>query len=130
VVEASDGLVLTPGLVVLARGGSHLRVHRRDGRLVTEVGSLPHRPFKPSVDELFLSGAAAVGRGALGVVLTGMGDDGLVGARAIAAAGGSLLTESATTCVVHGMPRCVDEAGLGAAVAPIDKIAEEIVRRV
>jgi two-component system chemotaxis response regulator CheB len=83
----------------------------------------------PSVDELFESGAVAVGNRALGVVLTGMGDDGLAGARVIAAAGGALLTESAATCVVYGMPRCVHEAGLGAIGVPLDLMAEEIAKR-
>ncbi len=71
-----------------------------------------------------------MGAGALGVVMTGMGDDGLVGSRAIAEAGGSLITESASTCVVYGMPRCVDEARLGALSIPLDGIAAEIASRV
>jgi two-component system chemotaxis response regulator CheB len=130
VVEASEGLVLEPGLVVLARGGTHLRIVSVGGRLVTALSPLPVRAFTPSVDELFTSGARAVGRGALGVVLTGMGDDGLEGSRAVAAAGGSLVTESAATCVVYGMPRSVYEAGLGAASVPLPMIAQEIARRV
>jgi two-component system chemotaxis response regulator CheB len=84
----------------------------------------------PSVDELFVSGARAVGRGALGVVLTGMGSDGLAGAQRIHAEGGSLLTESPATSIIYGMPRTVFEAGLGAKSAPLDRIAAEIVRRV
>ena len=59
-----------------------------------------------------------------------MGDDGLVGARALAAAGGALLTESAASCIVYGMPRCVFEAGLGAVSAPLERIAKEIADRV
>ena len=130
VVEASEGLVLEPGLVVLARGGTHLRVEARAGKLVTALGTQPKRAFVPAVDELFASGARAVGAGALGVVLTGMGDDGLEGARAIAAARGSLITEAASTCVVYGMPRSVYEAGLGAQSVPLHRIAEEIASRV
>jgi two-component system chemotaxis response regulator CheB len=108
----------------------HLRIER-DGRVLrARLGVLPSQPFTPSVDELFSSGAAAAGAGVLGVVLTGMGDDGLVGALAIAAAGGALLTEAASTCVVYGMPRCVDAAGLGATSVPIDAMAAEIARRV
>lgn len=130
VIEAADGIVLTPGLVVLARGGSHLRVVRTpSGGLITQVSALPIRPFTPSVDELFLSAAAACGAHCLGVVLTGMGDDGLEGSRAIAAAGGSLLTEAAASCVVYGMPRCVQEAGLGATSVHLDHMAKEIVSR-
>lgn len=130
VVEGRDGLPLTPGLVVIAPGGSHLRVVRSGGQLRAEVSQTPLRPFAPSVDELLLSGARAAGARALAIVLTGMGDDGLEGARAIAAAGGTLITEAASTCVVYGMPRAVQEAGLGAASAPLDLIATEIARRV
>jgi two-component system, chemotaxis family, protein-glutamate methylesterase/glutaminase len=129
VVEAHDGLVLTPGLAVLARGGSHLHIEGEGAVLRARLTTLPAQPFTPSVDELFRTGAAAVGAGALGVVLTGMGDDGLEGSRAIAAAGGSLLTEAASTCVVYGMPRCVFDAGLGAVAVPLDQMAQEIANR-
>jgi two-component system chemotaxis response regulator CheB len=130
VVEAREGLEVKPGMVVLARGGSHLRIHRRGTALRAEVGQTPVTPFTPSVDELFTSGAHAVGAGALGVVLTGMGDDGLHGSRAISAARGSLITEDASTCVVYGMPRAVQQAGLGATSVALDRIAAEIARRV
>jgi two-component system chemotaxis response regulator CheB len=130
VVEATDGLELVAGMVVLARGGSHLRIVRRAGALHAEVSTRPARPFAPSVDERFLSGARATGDRTLGVILTGMGDDGLEGSRAIAAAHGSLLTEAAASCVVYGMPRVVYEAGLGAASVPLSQLASEIARRV
>jgi len=129
VCEADDGMVLRGGLAVLARGGIHVRVERVGAELVSRLVALPGHQFMPSVDELFTSGAAAVGNRALGVVLTGMGDDGLAGARAVAAAGGALLTESAATCVVYGMPRCVQEAGLGAHDVPLELMAEEIAKR-
>jgi two-component system, chemotaxis family, protein-glutamate methylesterase/glutaminase len=130
VIQATDGLVLRPGVAVLAPGGRHLRAVRRDGVLVAELSATPATTFMPSVDELFASGAKAVGRRALGVVLTGMGDDGLTGARAVAASGGSLLTESAASCIVYGMPRVVFEAGLGATSVSLDRVAAEITRRV
>jgi two-component system chemotaxis response regulator CheB len=130
VVEAKDGMELVPGLVALAPGGSHLRVIRHAGVLRAEVSQLPIRPFAPSVDELFTSGARAAGDRALALILTGMGDDGLEGARAIAAAGGSLVTETAASCVVYGMPRAVQEAELGASSAALDHMAAEIIRRV
>jgi two-component system chemotaxis response regulator CheB len=129
VVEAHDGLELVPGVVAVARGGMHLRIERDGTALRARLAALPFQPFIPSVNELFRSGAAAVGPGALGVVLTGMGDDGLEGARAIAEAGGSLLTEAASTCVVYGMPRSVFDAGLGAEAVPLDQMAREIGRR-
>ncbi len=130
VVEASDGLALRPGLAVLARAGVQLRIARAGDALSTRLSTSPADVFMPSVNQLFLSGAEVAGAGALGVILTGMGDDGLIGARAIAAAGGSLLTEAASTCVVYGMPRSVDEAGLGAVSVPLDRMAAEIIRRV
>jgi two-component system chemotaxis response regulator CheB len=130
VVEARDGMELRAGVAVLARGGIHLRVERDGTMLRARLVAVPLHPFTPSVDELFTSGAAAVGAGALGIVLTGMGNDGLAGARAISAAGGALLTESPSTCVVYGMPRCVDDARLGAISVSIDAMAAEIVRRV
>ena len=128
--EASEGLALRPGLAILAKGGLHLmivgsgdepRVH------LSSVGwSAPHRP---SVDVLFESAARTVGRRALGVVLTGMGSDGLAGARAIVEAGGRVLTETEDSCIVYGMPRVVKEAGLSTAEAPIEKMAAEIISR-
>lgn len=127
VVEATDGLELVPGLAVLARGGSHLRVEARGSGLYCVVSQLPLTPFTPSVDELFVSGAKAVGNRGVGVVLTGMGDDGLIGSRAIAAAGGALFTEAAASCVVYGMPRCVQEAGIGAVSLPLDAMAQGIL---
>jgi two-component system, chemotaxis family, protein-glutamate methylesterase/glutaminase len=129
VLEAEDGLELRPGRAVLARGGMHLWIERAGGLLVARLGTATARQFTPSVDELFETGVTAVGAGALGVVLTGMGDDGLVGARKIAAAGGALLTEASSSCVVYGMPRCVYEAGLGAVDVPLDSMADEITKR-
>ncbi len=130
VVEASPGVELRPGRAVLARAGEHLKLARRGGAIVGHLDALPIRPHVPAVDELFRSGAEIAGPGTLGVVLTGMGDDGLAGARAIHAAGGSLLTESAGSCVVYGMPRVVYEANLGARSAPLDTLHREITRHV
>jgi two-component system chemotaxis response regulator CheB len=107
----------------------HLHIQRDGAALRARLAALPFQSFIPSVNELFRTGAAAVGAGALGVVLTGMGNDGLEGARAIAAAGGTLLTEAASTCVVYGMPRSVYEAGLGAEAVPLDHMAREIAQR-
>ena len=130
VVEAHDGIRLMPGRAVLARAGMHLRVERVDDHYIGRLDALPLTPHVPSVNELFVSGARSAGKHAIGVVLTGMGEDGLVGARDIAAAGGTLVTESASTSVVYGMPRVVYEAGLGATSRPLEQVAQEIVSRV
>jgi two-component system chemotaxis response regulator CheB len=130
VVEAYEGVELHRGRVVLAKAGLHLKVRREHDRLFGHLDAQPTRTHMPAVDELFLSGARAAGAKALGVVLTGMGDDGLEGARAIAAAGGALLTEAASSSVVYGMPRVVYEAGLGARQASLELIASEIKNHV
>jgi two-component system chemotaxis response regulator CheB len=129
VVEAWDGLELRPGLVVVARAGVHLRV-KRGARHAS--AALDLRPLttahRPSVDVLFESAAAEYGAGVLGVVLTGMGDDGLEGSRQIRSAGGKVLAEAESSCVIYGMPRCVHEAGLANAEAPLEAMAAEILR--
>jgi len=130
VVEVSEGLRLTPGMVGIAPGGQHLTVRREGELLVARLAARPlDTPHRPSVDVLFESASAAVGDAVLGVVLTGMGDDGLAGARQIRAAGGAVLTEARETCVVYGMPRTVAEAGLSDGQVPLDLMAEAIHRR-
>lgn len=125
VVEAENGVELRPGRAVLARAGLHLRVAREGDKLLGWLDRVPlQTAHHPSVDVLFQSAAATLGPAAVGVVLTGMGDDGLEGARAIRAAGGHVLTESAESCVVYGMPRVVVEAGLSDESAPLEKMAD------
>ncbi|MGV3621555.1 MAG: chemotaxis-specific protein-glutamate methyltransferase CheB [Archangium sp.] len=127
VQEARTGLRLGPGDAVLARGGMHLSVKEE---LETRVHRDPYdAPYFPSVNVLFESAAEACGARTMGVVLTGMGDDGLDGARKIVDAGGLVLTESELSCVVYGMPRAVKEAGLSSGEATIDQMAGEILRR-
>lgn len=122
--EARDGMELKPGRAVIAPGGMHLRIRSSAGRLYAVVSREPiDHLYHPSVDELFASAASQVGAGALGVILTGMGDDGLRGSRAIRAAGGHVLAESASSCVVYGMPRSVIEDGMASAEAPLQNIA-------
>jgi two-component system, chemotaxis family, protein-glutamate methylesterase/glutaminase len=120
VVEAREGLIFRPGQVVIARAGSHLSIEKDPSgwRAVVDIHPLGtlHRP---SVDVLFASAAKEFGPSALGVVLTGMGNDGLAGSEAIYAAGGRLLTETEESCVVYGMPRCVFQANLAIAEAPV-----------
>jgi two-component system, chemotaxis family, protein-glutamate methylesterase/glutaminase len=130
VFEAAEGAVLQPGSVAIARGGMHLRVRAGRDDLTAHVDAHPsNSPFCPSVDVLFESAAAAAGSAVLGVVLTGMGSDGVEGARAIDRAGGRTLTESEASCVVYGMPRAVREAGLSAGDARIEDMAAAIVSR-
>ncbi len=129
VVEARDGERCGRGRVVLARGGAHLTIEADGEGFIARVSRQPSTtPYFPSVDLLFASAAEAFRSGVLGVVLTGMGEDGLLGARAIVAAGGRMLTEAESSCVVFGMPRAVKEAGLSMGEARIDAMADQLVR--
>ncbi len=130
VLEAEEGLELLPGRVLVARAGMHLRLQRvgREVRAALDLhpADTPHRP---SVDVLFESAAQVYGGRVLAAVLTGMGNDGTRGARAIHAAGGTVLTEAEHSCVVYGMPRCVVEAGVSAGSYGLDLMATELLRR-
>jgi two-component system chemotaxis response regulator CheB len=129
VIEAADDVVLRPGLAVLAQGGRHLKITGNRDALSVRVDREPmSEPHAPSVDVLFETASSALGGTVLGVVLTGMGNDGLRGARAIHAAGGQLLTEAEASCVVYGMPSVVKEAGLSREQARLEDMAALIAR--
>lgn len=131
--EAASGILLERGTAVLARAGAHLRVRVGASGLGAWLeAKLPtdESLHCPSVDVLFGSAAEQVGSGVLGVVMTGMGSDGLVGSRAIQQAGGRLLVEAESSCVVYGMPRAVAEAKLGADVATLELMPRAILDRV
>ncbi len=130
VVEGRDGLVLKRGVAVIAQAGMHMRLMASGSETVVRVDLEPHGAIhRPAVDVLFASAALSLGKRALAVVMTGMGDDGLAGARAITAAGGQVLTEAESSCVVYGMPRVVKEAGLSIAEAELDRMPAAILSR-
>jgi two-component system chemotaxis response regulator CheB len=128
VIEASEGAVLEPGTVLLAQAGRHLSLNRtaRD-RVAARLSMQPMEALhRPSVDVLFRSAAEVYGESVLGVVMTGMGQDGKEGAAWIKAKGGAILTEAEESCVIYGMPRAVVEAGLSDACVPLDRMAKAI----
>jgi two-component system chemotaxis response regulator CheB len=130
VLEAHDGLVLTAGMAVIAPHGAHLRIARRPVGLRVELDYLaqPGDMHRPSADALFSSAAEATGARCLGVVLTGMGHDGLQGAQRVHDAGGRIIAQDEATSVVWGMPRAIVEAGLADEVAPLHRMIETIIR--
>ena len=130
VVEATTGQIVRAGTVYIAPGGHHLEITRRDGTFRTLLHDGPkENSCRPAADLLFRSGSDAYGAAALAVVLTGMGHDGLQGAKTIRDNGGSVVVEGASTAVVSAMPGAVAAAGLANIVLPIHAIAGELVTR-
>lgn len=125
--EGIDGEPALPGRIYVAPGGRHMEVARVETQARIVVHDGPALNFcKPAVDPLFSSAARVFGAGALALVLTGMGSDGLKGARDIAEASGNVIAQDERTSVVWGMPGSVARAGLCTAILPIDAIAAHI----
>jgi len=124
--EAASDVRPEPGVVDIARGDWHLEL-TRDFRLSLNQGE-PENFCRPSVDVLFRSAALACSGRVLGVILTGMGSDGLAGSRAIRAAGGTILAQDSATSVIWGMPGAVAQAGLASKILPLDGMPAEILR--
>jgi two-component system chemotaxis response regulator CheB len=129
VVEANDGDPIVPGSMFLAPAGRHLLlVRNNEGEVHARLDVRPFdTPHRPAVDVLFRSAADAYGARVLGVVMTGMGNDGLIGSAYIKAKGGTVVTEAESSCVVYGMPRVVVEAALSDRAVPLDDMAETIL---
>lgn len=127
--EAKDGEEVKAGTVYLAPGGKHMGLKRRDSTaaIALDDGALINF-CKPAVDPLFASAAEIWGHRVLALVLTGMGSDGLAGAKAVVAAGGHVIAQDEATSVVWGMPGQVANAGLCSAVLPLPEIAGKITR--
>ncbi|MBI3964332.1 MAG: chemotaxis response regulator protein-glutamate methylesterase [Chloroflexi bacterium] len=125
ITEARDGDILTVGRALLAPGDFHLKLGTR--RVALDMGPRRHG-VRPSVDTTLEDAAAVFGGSVLGVILTGMGEDGAAGAGAVKAVGGRVLAEDESTCAVFGMPHAVITAGHADEVVPLDRMAAAIVR--
>lgn len=124
--EGRDGDAVGPGLALIIPGGTHATIEREGGQLVLRTtkgtADLIHRP---NINLLFCSAAAAAGDGTIGVVLTGMGNDGARGLEAIREAGGRTVAESESSAVIFGMPRAA--AAFAQRVLPLKQIGEGLV---
>ncbi|MEM9161851.1 MAG: chemotaxis response regulator protein-glutamate methylesterase [Cyanobacteria bacterium P01_F01_bin.4] len=131
VTEGASGSVLHPSKAWMAPGDFHMVV-QREGTLVTLQlhQAPPENSCRPSVDVLFRSVAKTYGPGTLGLVLTGMGQDGLNGCEYIREVGGQILVQDEASSVVWGMPGIVAQAGLANQVLPLEQMAGEVVKRV
>ncbi|MBY0280435.1 chemotaxis response regulator protein-glutamate methylesterase [Candidatus Binatia bacterium] len=129
--EGAAGTELHAGEVYIAPGGRHMIVRRDGTRVVLALNDdPPENSCRPAVDVLFRSVVAVYGGHTLGVILTGMGQDGLRGCEYVRDAGGQVVAQDEATSVVWGMPGFVARAGLADRVLPLQAIAGEIVNRV
>lgn len=127
--EAKNGEELLPNKVYVAPGDFHLVIEAKAGKHYLALNQLPQRnSVRPAVDFLFESAASLYGANCLGVVLTGMGEDGLVGARAIRKNGGRILIQNKESCIVFGMPGAIFENAQFDQIMPLDQIGSSLFR--
>ena len=127
--EAVDGEPVKPGRIYLAPGGKHMRVARSGADTVIALDDGPAVNFcKPAVDPLFTSAIDVWHGGILSVILTGMGSDGMRGGKDIVAAGGNVIAQDEASSVVWGMPGAAANAGICAAILPLNQIGAKVNR--
>ncbi|HIH00962.1 TPA: chemotaxis protein CheB [Thermoplasmata archaeon] len=128
---ASDGDSASEGHAYIAPGGFHLRVvecSKSRAHLTLDKDTPPVQFVKPSADVLFESASKCFGDRLLAVILTGMGRDGVNGAKAVKAAGGKVIVQDEKSSVIYGMPKAAAEAGVADKSISLEEIPEEIVR--
>lgn len=127
VVEAEDGQPIRPQTVYIAPGGQHMTIERQSTNYVARMNSGPPiNSCRPAVDVLFKSVAKQFGKNCLSVVLTGMGQDGLAGAKSIRDVDGSVIVQDEASSAVWGMPKVIADAGLAHEVLPLTDISSRI----
>ncbi len=126
--EARNGDRVAPSLALIAPGGKHMRLHRSGAQYHVEVFDGPAvNRHKPSVDVLFRSVAQCAGRNALGILMTGMGNDGAQGLKEMHDVGAYTIAQDEATCVVYGMPREAVRLGAAERQLPLGAIPAVIV---
>ncbi|SNY91103.1 two-component system, chemotaxis family, response regulator CheB [Cohaesibacter sp. ES.047] len=127
--EAQDGEAVQNGHIYVAPGGKHMLLTKKAGQTFIKLTDTPPVNFcKPAVDPLFETASEVYGSAILAVVLTGMGHDGAAGAKFIVDAGGSVIAQDEATSVVWGMPGAAAQAGVCAAVLPLNQIGSKVLR--
>ena len=127
VKEAEEGDVLSPGTVLIAPGGEHLTFRGSGGNLIAQISAEPANTlYRPCADVMMQSVVAATSGPLLGVIMTGMGKDGLEGLKQIKKKGGVVVAQNEETCVVYGMPKAAVEEGLADLVLPLEEIPEAL----
>ncbi|QQR36000.1 chemotaxis response regulator protein-glutamate methylesterase [Devosia oryziradicis] len=127
VKEAEDGDVVQAGRALIAPGNQHMVLHRTGSRYTVNIVDGPHvSRHRPSVDVMFRSASQVAGRNAMGVILTGMGDDGARGLLEMRQAGSHTIAQDEETSVVFGMPKEAIQRGAAVKVVPLGRVAAEI----
>lgn len=130
VVEAADGDLLTPGRVFISPGGQHTTFVQKRGQIIIKTlpsSDFPKNFYIPSVDIMMTSLADACSGPVLGVILTGMGNDGFKGMQYLKAKGGITLVQDESTSIIYGMPRACVQGEVADLVLPLDKIGPKIM---
>jgi two-component system chemotaxis response regulator CheB len=126
-----DGMRLRPDRIIVAPGDAHLAVEPNGGHVVIRLSHAPQSSgCRPSVDPMLAALGSVYGPQALGIMLTGMGRDGVEGAARLVACGGAMIAQDEASSAVWGMPRAVFDAGLASALLSPDKIARRIAARI
>jgi len=127
--EGEQGMKVLPGNIYIAPGNYHMELKRTDSLILTIHQGPQENSCRPAVDPLFRSVVSLFGAKTLGIILTGMGQDGLNGCQHIREQGGQVIAQDEQSSVVWGMPGYVAQAGLADVVLPLDKVGAEMVRR-
>ena len=129
--EAAEGDILKPGMALIAPGGMHTMLNRRPGGITVHPVSISEYPkytYVPSIDLIMTSLADACGGSALGVILTGMGNDGFKGIQHLKSKGGVSLVQDEESSTIYGMPRACAEGGVADVILPLSQIGFEIAK--
>jgi two-component system chemotaxis response regulator CheB len=125
--EAEDGDMVLPGRALIAPGNQHIVLHRTGTRYTVHIVDGPHvSRHRPSIDVMFRSASQVAGRNAMGIILTGMGDDGARGLLEMREAGSHTIAQDEESCVVFGMPKEAIQRGAAVKVVPLSRVATEI----
>lgn len=124
--EAQTGDKVQPRLALIAQGGKNLIFEKVLGEKIVKIVDKPNTLYKPSVDVMMESASEVFGDKVLGVIMTGMGKDGLEGLKKVKERGGYIIAQNEETCVVYGMPKAIVDAGLADSILPLEKIGEAI----
>lgn len=128
VVEAEHRMPFQPGYIIIGKAGAPFRLRKEHDGVYCDLSGSSTEPFIPSVNDLFTSAAEIFQEKALGIVLTGMGNDGAAGASWLKAQGATIIAESEHTAIIYGMPHAVIETGLADLVLNLEEIVPTILK--